>query len=67
MIREQTMQADLMDKISVIIRNRNESEYIGFAIQSVIDHFKGPEIIIMDNNSSDDSIEIVNLFSGFSQ
>lgn len=63
MIREQTMQADLMDKISVIIRNRNESEYIGFAIQSVIDHFKDPEIIIMDNNSSDDSIEIVNLFS----
>ena len=63
MIREQTMQADLMDKISVIIRNRNESEYIGFAIQSVIDHFKDPEIIIMDNNSNDDSIEIVNLFS----
>ena len=52
-----------MDKISVIIRNRNESEYIGFAIQSVIDHFKDPEIIIMDNNSNDDSIEIVNLFS----
>jgi glycosyltransferase involved in cell wall biosynthesis len=57
------MQVDLMDKISVIIRNRNESEYIGFAIQSVIDNFNDPEIIIMDNNSTDDSIEIVNLFS----
>ena len=57
------MRVDLMDRISVIIRNRNESEYIGFAIQSVIDHFKDPEIIIMDNNSNDDSIEIVNLFS----
>jgi rhamnosyltransferase len=57
------MQVDLMDKISVIIRNRNESEYIGFAIQSVIDNFNDPEIIIIDNNSTDDSIEIVNLFS----
>jgi glycosyltransferase involved in cell wall biosynthesis len=52
-----------MDKISVIIRNRNESEYIGFAIQSVIDHFTTPEIIIMDNNSKDDSLDVVNLFS----
>ena len=50
------MRVDLMDKISVIIRNRNESEYIGFAIQSVIDHFEDPEIIIMDNNSNDDSL-----------
>ena len=57
------MQVDLMDKISVVIRNRNESEYIGFAIQSVIDNFKDPEIIIMNNNSTDDSIEIINLFS----
>ena len=57
------MQVDSMDKISVIIRNRNEAEYIGFAIQSVIDNFNDPEIIIMDNNSNDDSIEIINLFS----
>lgn len=48
--------------ISVIIRNRNEQDYIGFAIQSVIDHFESPEIIIVDNNSTDDSLEIVNLF-----
>ena len=26
--------------VSVIIRNRNEGEYIGFAIQSCIDNFK---------------------------
>ena len=51
-----------MDNISVIIRNRNESEYIGFAIQSCLDYFKNPEIIIVDNNSTDDSLEIVNLF-----
>ena len=51
-----------MDNISIIIRNRNEAEYIGFAIQSCLDYFKNPEIIIVDNNSTDDSLEIVNLF-----
>jgi|TARA_B100000963_G_C22485648_1_gene606770 glycosyltransferase involved in cell wall biosynthesis len=51
-----------MDKISVIIRNKNEQEHIGLAIQSVIDHFDNPEIIIVDNNSTDDSLNIVNLF-----
>jgi len=51
-----------MDNISVIIRNRNEAEYIGFAIQSVIDHFKDPEIIIIDNESTDESMKVVSLF-----
>ncbi len=49
--------------ISVIIRNRNENEYIGFAIQSVIDYIPNAQIIIIDNNSSDDSLEIVKLFN----
>lgn len=51
-----------MDKVSVIIRNRNEEQYIGFAIQSVIDHFKNPEVIIVDNNSTDSSMEVVSMF-----
>lgn len=51
-----------MDNISIIIRNRNEAEFIGFAIQSCLDHFDKPEIIIVDNKSTDDSLEIVNLF-----
>ena len=49
-------------KVSIIIRNRNENEYIGFAIQSCLDNFKKPEIIIVDNNSIDDSLQVVNLF-----
>jgi len=48
--------------VSVIIRNRNEEEFIGFAIQSVIDHIPDAEIIIVDNHSTDSSLEIVNLF-----
>ena len=48
--------------VSVIIRNRNESEHIGFAIQSCLDNFKKPEIIVVANNSTDDSLQVVNLF-----
>jgi glycosyltransferase involved in cell wall biosynthesis len=52
-----------MDNISIIIRNRNEQDFIGFAIQSCLDFFDKPEIIIVDNKSSDSSIQVVNLFS----
>lgn len=52
----------MLNNISIIIRNRNEAEFIGFAIQSCLDHFDKPEIIIVDNKSTDDSLEIVNLF-----
>lgn len=51
--------------VSVIIRNRDEAEYIGFAIQSVVDYIKDPEIIIVDNNSKDDSMKIVSLFDRY--
>ena len=52
-----------MSNISVIIRNKNESEHIGLAIQSVLDHLGlKTEIIIIDNNSIDDSLRVVALF-----
>jgi len=51
-----------MDNISVIIRNKNEETYIGFAIQSVLDHFVNPQIVIVDNNSTDSSMEVVSMF-----
>ena len=62
-VQEKIMQEDLMDKISVIIRNHNESEFIGFAIQSCLDHFNKPEIIVVNNKSTDDSVDIVKLFN----
>ena len=61
-IPELTIQEDSMGKISVIIRNKNEQDFIGFAIQSVIDNFDDPEIIVVDNNSTDDSLGIINMF-----
>ena len=51
-----------MKSISVIIRCRNEEEHIGLTIQSVIDHFENPEIIIIDNQSTDESMKVVSLF-----
>tara|TARA_R100001377_G_C3167103_1_gene101700 strand:- start:139 stop:777 length:639 start_codon:yes stop_codon:yes gene_type:complete len=52
-----------MDNISVIIRNRNEERYIGYAIQSVLDTFDKPEIVVVNNKSNDDSINIVKSFT----
>ena len=51
-----------MDNISVVMRNRNEERHIGYAIQSVLDNFEAPEIIVVDNNSTDNSLGIVNTF-----
>lgn len=52
-----------MDKFSVIIRNRNEERFIGHCIQSVVD-FLGDDtqIVIVDNESIDNSIRIANTF-----
>lgn len=51
-----------MDKISIIIRNKNEERWIGHSIQSCLDTFEKPEIIIVDNESSDASMQIVSEF-----
>ena len=52
-----------MNDLSFVIRSRNEERWIGHAIQSVID-FCGEmtEIIIVDNDSKDQTLEVVNLF-----
>ena len=49
--------------VSVVMRCRNEERYIGYAIQSIHD-FLGydVEIIIVDNESTDNSIRVVNTF-----
>lgn len=51
------------DKISVIIRTKNEERFIGHAIQSILDQIHKPEIIILDNDSSDQTLQIVRLFT----
>lgn len=52
----------MTSKYSVIIRCRNEERWIGHAIQSVLDFIPENEIIIVDNNSEDKSVEIAKSF-----
>lgn len=52
----------MSDKFSVIIRCKNEERWVGHAIQSVIDHIPNNEIVIVDNNSKDRSLEIAKSF-----
>ena len=49
-------------KISVVIRCKNESRWIGHALQSVIDHIPNNEVILVDNNSTDNSLAIAQQF-----
>ncbi len=51
-----------MSLFSVIIRTKNEENWIGHCIQSVLDHFDRPEIIIIDNGSVDETVQIANSF-----
>ena len=51
-----------MENVSVLIRVKNEERWIGNAIQSALDHLQSPEIIVIDNNSTDSSLEIVKSF-----
>lgn len=53
----------MKNNFSVIIRCKNEERWIGHTIQSVLDFIPNNEIIIVDNNSSDKSLEIANSFN----
>ena len=50
------------ESISVIIRSKNEERWIGHAIQSILDNLTKPEIIVIDNFSKDETINIVKSF-----
>ena len=52
-----------LSDFSVVIRTRNEERWVGYAIQSTLDFLNKPEIIIVDNQSTDKTIEIVKFFS----
>ncbi len=51
-----------MKDISVIIRNKNEARWIGHSIQSCLENFVAPEIIIVNNKSDDESLDIAKSF-----
>jgi len=51
------------DKVSFVIRTRDEEQYVGFAIQSILNFF-GPRthIVIVDNESKDETLRNVSVF-----
>jgi len=51
-----------MDNISVVLRIKNEERLIGHAIQSLLEKIIRPEIIVVNDHSTDDSITIVKHF-----
>jgi len=52
-----------LSNFTVVIRVKNEERWIGYAIQSVLDHLIKPEIVVVDNNSNDKTIDIVKFFA----
>ena len=52
----------MSNRFSVVVRVKNEEKWIGHALQSVLDKVPNNEIIIIDNNSTDRSLEIARFF-----
>ena len=53
---------NIASNISVIIRTKNEERWIGHCIQSLLDNFNKPELIIIDDNSIDETLNIAKSF-----
>ncbi len=51
-----------MHNTSVVVRVKNEEQWIGHALQSIIDNIHNAKIFIVDNNSTDSSLNIARLF-----
>ena len=51
-----------MKDFSVVIRVGKNEPYVGFAIQSVMDNFEDPEIIVVNNNTDEDTYDILTDF-----
>jgi rhamnosyltransferase len=52
----------MKNNVSIILRVKNEENHIGYCIQSILNTFEFPEIIVVNNNSEDESINIIKHF-----
>ena len=54
----------IMPLVSIIIPTYNHAKYLGRSLQSVINQtYKNWEVIIIDNHSTDDTLNLVNSFT----
>jgi len=51
-----------IENFSVVIRVGNNEPYVGFSIQSVMDKFEDPEIIVVNNNTDNETYDILTDF-----
>ena len=58
-----TTEVDLMADDISIIRSKNKGDHIGHIIQSVLNHMDNPEIIVVDNQSSDHTFRSYKIIS----
>ena len=50
-------------KVSFVVRARDEEQFVGFAIQSIFDHFgTKTHIVVVDNESRDETLRNVSVF-----
>ena len=52
----------MASKFGFLVRTKNEEKWVGYALQSIKDYFPDSEIVIVDNESTDDSLSIARMF-----
>ena len=49
-------------KFGFLVRTKNEEKWVGYCLQSIKDHFPDADIVIVDNESTDDTLPIARMF-----
>lgn len=49
-------------KFGFLVRTKNEEKWVGYCLQSIKDHFPDSDIVIVDNDSTDDTLSIARMF-----
>jgi len=49
-------------KFGFLVRTKNEEKWVGYCLQSIKDHFPDADIVVVDNESTDDTLSIARMF-----